>query len=111
MNAKTCKKVSEKFIFYILEKYSTKSANAYQWIQDFENECHRFEIIQDKKKIEIFKLFLEKSCLIIDKIDWYSSMMIKLTINSEWEKWKKSFIETYANKGWSQIRYAISFNK
>lgn len=94
-------KVSQKFI---LEKYSTKSANAYQWIQDFENECYRFEIIQDKKKIEIFKLFLEKSCL-----DWYSSMMIKLTINSEWEKWKKSFIETYKNKGWSQIRYAISF--
>lgn len=94
-------KVSEKFI---LEKYSPRSANAYQWIQDFENECHRFEIIQDIKKIEIFKLFLEKPCL-----DWYSSMMMKLTINSEWEKWKKSFIETYANKGWSQIRYAISF--
>lgn len=94
-------KISEKFV---LEKYSTKSANAHQWIQDFENECRRFEIIQDRKKIEIFKLFLEKPCL-----DWYSSMMIKLTIDSEWEKWRKSFIETYANKGWSQIRYAMSF--
>lgn len=93
-------KISEK----LLEKYSTKRTNAYQWIQDFENECHRFEIIQDRKKIEIFKLFLEKSCL-----DWYSSMMIKLSIDSEWEKWRKSFIETYANREWSQIRYAMSF--
>lgn len=94
-------KISEKFI---LEKYLKKSTNAYQWIQDFEKECHRFEITQDRKKIKIFKLFLEKSCL-----DWYSSMMIKLSIDSEWEKWRKSFIETYANKGWSQIRYAMSF--
>lgn len=36
-------------------------------------------------------------------------MMIKLSIDSEWEKWRKSFIETYANKGLSQIRYAMSF--
>lgn len=35
--------------------------------------------------------------------------MIKLSIDSEWEKWRKSFSETYANKGWSQIRYAMSF--
>lgn len=68
-------KISEKFI---LEYRSTKSANAYQWIQNFENKCHRFDIIQDTKKIEIFKLFLEKPCL-----DWYSSRMIKLTINSK----------------------------
>lgn len=94
-------KIAEKFI---LEKYSTKSANAHQWMQDYENECHRFELKEDREKIEMLKLFLEKSCL-----DWYSSMIIKLSINSEWEKWRKIFIETYANKGWSQIRYALLF--
>ena len=74
-------KISEKFI---LGKFSTKSSNVYQWVQEFENECKHFKIDQDRKKIEVLKLFLEKSGL-----DWYGSMLIKLTIDSHWETWKK----------------------
>lgn len=94
-------KISEKFM---IEKFSNRNTNANQWINDFENECTRFEINTDKQKIEIFKLFLEKSC-----VDWYSSMLIKLTIDSEWETWKTNFKETYTNKGWTSIRYAFAF--
>lgn len=36
-------------------------------------------------------------------------MLIKLTVESEWDKWEKSFCETFANKGWSPSRYAIAF--
>lgn len=36
-------------------------------------------------------------------------MLIKLTLHSEWSEWKKNFCETYGNKGWSLIRYALAF--
>lgn len=94
-------KISEKFL---LEKFTSKNSNPKQWINEFEKECDRFDITLDDQKIEILKHFLEKSC-----VDWYSSMLIKFTINSEWEKWRKNFCETYGNKGWTQIRYSFAF--
>lgn len=82
---------------FIIEKFSNKNSNATQWMKEF-------EIVQDEKKIVMLKLFLEKSC-----IDWYQSMIMKYSIESKWENWKKIFSETYANKGWSPIKYAFSF--
>ena len=64
------KKTAERFV---LEKCDGRIANAHQWLEIFEKECSRFEIIDDKDKIEIFRLFLEKSC-----IDWYNSMLLTL---------------------------------
>ena len=95
------KKISEKFV---LDKFSNKIANANQWLQEFENECERFDIERDEKKIEIFKYMLEKPVL-----DWYSSMVIKFSINSQWSTWKLNFCETYGSRGWSTIKYAFNF--
>lgn len=89
---------------FMIEKFSSKITNANQWINEFEKECERFEIKQDKRRIEALKFFLDKPYL-----DWYSCMLLKLSINSEWDKWRKIFCETFANKGWSPIRYALSF--
>lgn len=36
-------------------------------------------------------------------------MILKFTVQSEWNNWKKSFSETFGNKGWSPIRYAFAF--
>lgn len=36
-------------------------------------------------------------------------MLMKLTVESEWETWEKNFCNTFANKGWSPIRYALAF--
>ena len=94
------RKLSEKFV---LEKFCGKG-NANEWLKSFEKECKRLEITRDEEKIEIIKPFLEKSCL-----DWYSGMLMKLTINSEWTDWADNFCTTYANKGWSSSRYALSF--
>ncbi|XP_044759164.1 uncharacterized protein LOC123316917 [Coccinella septempunctata] len=80
---------------FVLEKYDGRTTDSYQWLEVFEKECDRFEITDDREKIEIFRLFLEKSC-----VDWYNSMMIKLTFDSEWSDWRKNFCQTYANKGW-----------
>ncbi|XP_068994226.1 uncharacterized protein [Neodiprion pinetum] len=95
------RKVSEKFV---IEKLTGKNSNVPQWMDIFENECSRLGVERDIEKIEIFRLFLEDSC-----IDWYGSMLIKYTLDSEWRTWKQNFCETYANKGWTGIRYAISY--
>lgn len=98
---KNITKIAEKFL---IEKFSNKTSCADQWINEFQSECERFEIIKDQDKIGILKHLLEKQCL-----DWYSSMLIKVTVNSEWAVWKDNFCETYGNKGWSQVKYAFTF--
>lgn len=95
------KNIAEKFV---IEKFCTKNTNASQWIEVFEKECLRFDVTMDGKKIEILRLFMDKSCT-----DWYSSMIIKLTMNSEWSTWKNKFCESFANKGWNPVTYALSF--
>lgn len=87
-----------------MEKFNRKTSNVSQWMIIFEAECVRLGIDEDVKKIESLRLFLEESCL-----DWYSSMLIKYTVNSEWSTWKKIFCETFAARGWSPVRYAILF--
>lgn len=95
------KHIAEKFV---IEKFTSKNSNANQWIDLFEKECIRFDVTTDEKKIEILRLFMDKSC-----VDWYSSMIIKLTMNSEWSTWKSKFCESFANKGWNPVTYALLF--
>lgn len=95
------KQVAEKFV---IEKFTTKNSNANHWIDIFEQECKRFDITTDENKIEILRLFMDKSCM-----DWYSSMVIKLTLNSEWSVWKNKFSESFASKGWNPVTYALLF--
>ncbi|XP_047520277.1 uncharacterized protein LOC125059772 [Pieris napi] len=101
LEQKNIGKIADRFL---MEKFSNKTINADQWISEFESECGRFEIINNEEKIEILKHRLEKQC-----VDWYSSMLIKLTVNSEWAVWKDNFCETFGNKGWSQVKYAFTF--
>lgn len=95
------KHIAEKFI---IEKFTSKNSNANQWIDLFERECSRFDVTTEEQKIEMLRLFMDKSCA-----DWYSSMIIKLTINSEWSTWRDKFCETFANKGWNPVTYALLF--
>lgn len=89
---------------FMIDKFDGKNSNASQWINEFEKKCERCMIEEDRKKIEILKFFLEKS-----GVDWYTCMILKFTVESEWSKWKKNFGETFGNKGWSPIRYAFTF--
>lgn len=89
---------------FVIDKFDGKNINANHWMEIFEKECTRFDIVKDEEKIEIFRLFLEKSCT-----DWYSSMMIKLSLQSEWSEWKLNFLQTYANKGWNTSKYALYY--
>lgn len=95
------KSLSEKFI---IEQYTYKKANANQWMEAFEKECERFYVTEDERKIEMLRFFLDKASL-----DWYNSMMMKVSIKAEWRIWKSKFGETYVNKGWNPVMYALSF--
>ncbi|XP_029675923.1 uncharacterized protein LOC115243242, partial [Formica exsecta] len=52
---------------FMIEKFTGRNSNAYEWIKDFNKECERFQINEDKKKIEILKNFLGYS-----SVDWYN---------------------------------------
>lgn len=95
------KSIADKFV---LEKFTSNNSNAKAWIATFEKECTRCGINTDDKKIEILRLFMEKSC-----IDWYHSVLIKLTHDSEWEEWRNKFCETFANKGWHPVTSALDY--
>ncbi|XP_063362554.1 uncharacterized protein LOC134651388 [Cydia amplana] len=95
------KNLKEKFV---MEKFTRKMSNVMQWIMTFEAECARLGIEEDTKRIEALRLFLDDSCQ-----DWYGAMLIKHTVDSEWSLWKKNFCETYADKSWSPVRYALLF--
>lgn len=95
------KQIAEKFV---IEKFNSKNTNASQWIQTFEKECIRFEIKTDEKKIEVLRLFMDKCCM-----DWYNSMNIKFSMDSDWSLWKQKFCESFANKGWNPVTHALLF--
>jgi len=57
---KNLKRLAEKFI---IEPYTGKNPNAGQWINSFEEECERFDVEEDRNKIEMLRYFLDKTCL------------------------------------------------
>lgn len=79
---------------FVIEKFTERNTNVYQWIQDFNKECERFQIKEDKEKIEILKNFLGSSIL-----NWYSCMLMKYTIESEWKKCEEIFVKHSHRKG------------
>lgn len=95
------KHIAEKFM---IEKFTSKYSNAKQWLETFEKECRRFGINEDNTKIEILRLFLDKSCS-----DWHSATLTILTMEAGWSEWKDRFLESFADKGWSTGMYAISY--
>lgn len=97
----TLNNIAEKFV---IEKFTGKNVSAIQWLLTYESECERLNISKDIEKIEILSLFLEDNCK-----DWYSSMLIKNTLESEWKNWKENFLETFADKGWSPVLHAINY--
>lgn len=94
-------KLNEKFV---LKKFDNKITNAKQWLQSFESECTRFDLNGDTEKISALRLFLNDS-----ESDWYESMLIKHSLNSLWKIWQVSFLNTFADKSWSSVMYALSY--
>ncbi|GBP66034.1 hypothetical protein EVAR_47534_1 [Eumeta japonica] len=95
--------ISEEALSKILENFTEmkKDMSKPQNIKNLSEKMCTLPIHLDSdvNKMEILRLFLEDSWK-----DWYSSMLIKHTIDSKWATWKQNFCETYADKGWSPVR-------
>lgn len=95
------KNISDKFI---IEKFTSKDSNAKQWLETFEKECSRFEIKQDGEKIDVLRLFLDRSVQ-----NWYNSMMIREEDEKIWVIWRRKFIDTFGSRGWQSRAYAHNY--
>jgi len=100
-NTRNLSKICERFV---LDKFDGKRLSANQWLQTYESECDRSCIKNDVEKIEILRLFLDEAGK-----DWFNSMLIRHTLNSEWKTWKDNFLQTFADKGWSSVSYALNY--
>ena len=89
---------------FSIEKFSKTTTNVSQWLNFFNKECLRLDLYTDTEKIEMLRLMLDDVCK-----DWYSSMLLKHTVKSDWSLWELSLKETYADKGWSPVKYAMNF--
>lgn len=69
---------------FVLEKFE-KKINASEWIEQFEDECSRHRILNDTKKIEALRFFVDGSSK-----DWYESSIKKIGLVN-WNEWKRSF--------------------
>lgn len=98
-NVQKLNSVEKKFS---LQKFDGNQ-KAILWLTAFEQECERFEIVEDEEKVNCLKLFLVGRAL-----DWYQSNLIKLP-QDDWSQWESSFSKVFAEKGWAKVRYAHRF--
>jgi len=88
---------------FILDKFTGKQQNTKEWLVQFEKDCDRYNITDDNKKIQSLRLFLEDGAK-----EWYSSSLRKLSL-SEWSDWSTSFLLVYADKSWTNVRFAYNY--
>ncbi|XP_044749675.1 uncharacterized protein LOC123310271 [Coccinella septempunctata] len=89
---------------FVLEVFKGKSQNAEYWLQNFELECDRHGIVSDEKKIEVLRLFLVEN-----GNEWFSGTHVKLSSVGTWIAYRESFLETFTDKGWINVRMAFGY--
>lgn len=88
----------------MIQKFKGKGQNVIMWLQQFENECSKYQVVDIKDKIKLLSTFLEENAS-----EWYISTYYKLDQTSTWEHWKSSFIETFIDRGWSGYRNSFNY--
>lgn len=86
----------------VLEKFVGRNQNARTWIAMFEDECTRMEVSVDQR-CDALRLFLEGP-----PTDWYAANR-KLIGVGTWLEWKQSFLDTFDEKGWSELALAYNY--
>ena len=89
---------------FILDNFERNKMSANQYLQTYESECHRMSINSDIERIEVLRLFSDDAGK-----DWFNSLIIRHNLNSEWKTWKDSFLQTFTDKGWSFVTYALDY--
>jgi hypothetical protein len=87
----------------VITKFGLKRPNASFWLDQFECECNRLEI-DEKRYWEVLRLFLDGIAT-----EWYESTKIILPESAPWTSWRESFVDAFAQKGWTAAKHAFSF--
>lgn len=89
---------------FVLEVFKGKSQNAEYWMRNFESECDRHGILSDEKKIEALRLFLAEN-----GEEWFSAAHVKLSSVGTWLSYRESFLQTFSDEGWINVRMAFGY--
>jgi len=98
---KNLKKIREDFV---LENFDGKNFSITSWFQIFEKECTRCQVTADEEKILILRLFLDGTAK-----DWFSSKVITIGLDADFETWKKIILDSFRETGWRRHKEAYSF--
>lgn len=88
---------------FSLDKYDGKE-NARDWIENFEKECRRYGILENRKKIDVLKLYLKDG-----PRDWYHTQISNMR-NEPFDSWTKEFIDIFGVSSWKTIKEAYTFH-
>lgn len=86
----------------VVEKFTDTKQNAGVWLRTFVAECDRLKI-DENQRVETLRLFLGGS-----PSEWFQANW-KLYGEDTWEDWSKKFLESFNEKGWSDLWYAINY--
>lgn len=86
----------------VLDKFKGRNANATSWINLLEAECSRLGISENRYS-EVLRLFIDGAAS-----EWFNATRPNIPMVS-WSSWKAAFIETFGNKGWSDVTYAYTY--
>lgn len=89
---------------FVLEKFVGKNQNPEAWLKQFEAECIRV-VVPQNRYTETFRLFLESK----SAIDWFAIQLVTLGMDVQWSQWRAQFVEDFSPKGWSGIISAYSY--
>lgn len=98
---KNLRKIREDFV---LESFDGKNFPMESWFQTFKKECARCQVTSDEDKILILRLFLDGTAK-----DWFSSKVITIGLDANFETWEKIFLDSFRETGWHKYREAYSF--
>jgi len=88
---------------FVITRYNNINQNASLWITTFEAECERFKL-PIGRRAEALRLFLDDTAA-----DWYSSLIINNSVESEWKFWRDEFLAAFTKRGWEHVAYAFDY--
>lgn len=86
----------------VILRFNGVSPNPKTWLNNLEHECVRLDI-PTNRYCEVLRLFIDGIA-----IDWFN-MSWTLHGAAPWERWKQSFLDHFATKGWSDTSHAINY--
>ena len=87
---------------FSLQPFGGKS-DGKTFMRMFEDECLKYELTEEKEKVEALRAFCRDSAL-----GWWEANRAKLSV-CNWSAWKSSFLAIFGPKTWRDVRLAYGY--